>query len=51
MQLPDALNYSKLIRGDIPLNINDINQLMVANKIVCMASGQIGNELKFFFYA
>ena len=24
---------------------------MIANKIFCMASGQIGNELKFFFYA
>jgi len=24
---------------------------MIANKIFCMASGQIGNELKFFFHA
>lgn len=29
----------------------EIEQLMLQNKIFCMASGQIGNELKFFFFA
>lgn len=51
MQLPDAATVQKMLRADIAFNTGEIEQLLVQNQIFCMASGQIGNELKFFFYA
>lgn len=51
MQLADSANLQKVLRPDIQFNTNDIEQLLAQNKVFCMASGQIGNELKFFFYA
>jgi len=51
MQLPDNQNATKNIRADIQFQCSDVEKVLYQNKILTMASGQIGNELKFFFFA
>ena len=51
MQLTDAGNIQKQIRSDVHLATNEIEAHLSKQKIFCMASGQIGNEFKFFFFS
>lgn len=51
MQLPENQNVTKNLRPDIQFQCSDVEQVLFQNKILTMASGQIGSELKFFFYA
>jgi hypothetical protein len=51
MQLPDSQPFTKPLKSGIPLQIPEIEQALAQAKILCMASGQLGNELKLFFYA
>jgi|LauGreDrversion4_2_1035121.scaffolds.fasta_scaffold83404_4 hypothetical protein len=51
MQLPDSAPTVKSLRSGLSFTIQEIEQTLVQSKIFCMASGQIGNDLKLFFYA
>lgn len=51
MQLPDAPPNLKSLRAGLSFSISEIEQCLGQSKIFCMASGQLGNDLKFFFYA
>ncbi len=51
MQLPDTQNWTQKVKPEIIFQTTQIEQLLAQHKIFCMASGQIGNELKFFFFA
>ena len=50
MQLPDAGQVNKQIKPNYQLNIAGIEAKMKEGNISTMASGQIGDELKFYFH-
>lgn len=54
MQLPVGCGgqpIQKSLRLDLQLTIQMIEQHALECKIMCMANGQLGTELKFFFHA
>jgi len=53
MQLPTGCGgqpISKSLRLDVQFATQDIESHFKENHISCMASGQLGTELKFFFH-
>jgi hypothetical protein len=50
MQLPNQAPLMKSLRLDVQFNIQQIEGHFKEMKMQCMASGQMGTELKFFFH-
>ena len=51
MQIPENPPHTKTLKPGMHFTTQEIEQTLAQSKIFCMASGQIGNDLKFFFYA
>ena len=51
MQLPEAANIQLMIKPDYVPSTAHIEQTMAAANIFTMASGQVGDELKFYFHS
>lgn len=49
MQLPEAGQIHKQLKGNFP-TIPHVEQAMASSYIFVMASGQVGDELKFYFH-
>ena len=50
MQLPNQAPLQKSLRLDVQFNIQQIESYFKEKKMQCMANGQMGTELKFFFH-